>query len=761
MLKRIVSIRNVGRFKNCKANGDVSFRPYTLLFGENARGKTTFCAILRSLLTNDPAFVVGRATLGSSALPEVNLLTSAGNSVFREGNWSAAYPNIAIFDATYISENVYAGDAIDTEQRRSLYRVIIGAHGVALASRFKEIEEKVREKNSAIRDIRTQIQRHAAAGMSVEVFIALPEDEEIDTKIAAKKLDLQAANQAAELKLKTALKELIVPVFPTSFVGLLEKTLEDVAEDAERRVGEHIVRHQMEGRGESWINKGLSFVVDETCPFCDQDISDVSLIRAYRSYFSREYRALRDEVNQLKTQVDTALDEEVASDLEQTLVKNTASAENWKQYCELDKPVLPEAERVRGIIVALRDAARALIAAKASTPLEAVAPNLTFKQDLETFEALSNSLEIYNEQVATVNVIIAHRKNQAQIANVPDLKADLASLEAQKIRYTEEVRELCASYERLQGEKTDLEDQKGTVRQQLDTHTEQVITLYGQRINWYLDRINASFKITTPTYTYRGGSPNTSYQIVINEKKVDIGDPQNPADTPSFKNTLSSGDRTTLALAFFFAQLEQDPNRASKVVVFDDPFGSMDSFRRNHTVHQIQRCGDSCAQVIVLSHDPQFLHLLWKRIGAGERRKTLCMARIGEENTTIAEWNIEKAVQAPYRADLEKLQEFFSANQGDSRDVVQKIRPVLEAYCRNLSPLQFDEQDELGRMIGKIRDDGATHQLTEILEDLDELNTYSRRYHHEYNRNAATETINDEELLGYVKRTLKLVGCLL
>src|ERR1700684_3085429 len=74
MLQRIISIKNVGRFKNCVALGDVTFRRFTLIFAENARGKTTMCAILRSLFTNTPAFIIGRRntrkrrTAGGSAL---------------------------------------------------------------------------------------------------------------------------------------------------------------------------------------------------------------------------------------------------------------------------------------------------------------------------------------------------------------------------------------------------------------------------------------------------------------------------------------------------------------------------------------------------------------------------------------------------------------------------------------------------------------------------------------------------------------------
>ena len=134
---------------------------------------------------------------------------------------------------------------------------------------------------------------------------------------------------------------------------------------------------------------------------------------------------------------------------------------------------------------------------------------------------------------------------------------------------------------------------------------------------------------------------------IANNNAVDLGDAATPADRPSFRNTLSSGDRSTLALAFFLAELEQDAARTGKVVVFDDPFTSLDSFRRNHTIHQIYKCGQTCAQVVLLSHDSGFLKLLWDRVLVADM-KTLQFARVGEENTTIAEWNIEKAVQARY-----------------------------------------------------------------------------------------------------------------
>lgn len=760
MLQRIILIKNVGRFKNCAALGDVTFRRFTLIFAENARGKTTFCAILRSLFTNMPALVLGRATLGSPDPPEIQLLTAAGNIGFRNGAWNAAYPDIAVFDGTYVSENVFAGDAVDTGHRRNLYRVIIGAQGVALAARLDALDEQIKDKNAEIKDNRALMQRHLAPGMTAEVFIGLAEDADVDAKIAAKEQELQAARQAAQLQQKAGLTALAVPVFPAAFAALLAKTFANVAADAERRVGEHIARHRMQARGETWLTEGLGYVTDGTCPFCAQALDGVGLIQDYTSFFSREYHALRDEVTALKGQVDAAVGDRAAAGIEQAVLQNSNSAESWRQYCDVAAPVLPEAGRIGEIMGALRGAAQALLDTKAGTPLDAVPPDDRFTQALGDFEALRTSFGTYNGAVATANAVITARKQQAQAANVRDVETALARLKAQKARHTEEVRTLCATDARLQDEKTALEGEKRTARERLDAHTQQVITQYGQRINWYLERINAGFRITTPTHTYRGGPPSTSYQIVINQNTVDLGDPQTPADRPSFKNTLSGGDRSTLALAFFFAQIEQDANRANKVVVFDDPFASLDGFRRNHTVHQIARCGETCAQVIVLSHDPGFLHLLWERIAAGDR-KTLWMARVGEENTTIVEWDIEKAVQARYRADLDTLQRFFSDAEGDRRDVIQKIRPVLEAYCRNLYPTQFGEQEMMGSVVGKIRGAGAAHPLSSIVDDLDELNMYCRRYHHGENPNAATEAVDDAELQGYIKRTLKLVGCLL
>jgi wobble nucleotide-excising tRNase len=760
MLQKVISIKNIGRFGYCAARGDVTFRRYTLICAENGRGKTTLCAILRSLLTNSPAHIVGRKTLGSLEQPEVQLLLSNGHKTFRNGVWSESFQDMAIFDGTFVTENVFAGDVVETEHRRNLYRVIIGAGGVTWAGRVKELDNQIRDKTDEIRDARARLQQHIPPGLALDAFISLPEDVDIDAKIAVQEQELLAVQRAAQLQQRAGLATIPVPAFPSSFTQLLAKTFATVASNAEQPVLEHLAQHGMQAHGEPWLTEGLRYVTDNACPFCGQPLTGISLIQAYKDFFSREYHALGSEVTDLARQVDAAIGDRVAAAIQQTLLQNTNSVEFWQQYCRVEPPVMPEANRVAEVLINLRQAAQTVLQTKAGTPLVAILPDDRFTRALHAFEALRTSIANYNAAVADANALVDARKRETKTTNLHDVQNSIIKLKAQKGRHTDVVKDLCMMDSRLQQEKESLEKDKSQARQQLDLHTQRVITLYGQSINHYLERINAGFRITPPTHNYRGGSPNTSYQILINQHAVDLGDSATPADRPCFKNTLSAGDKSSLALAFFLAQLEHDASRGQKIVVVDDPFSSLDSFRRNHTVHQLHRCGQTCAQVIVLSHEPAFLKLLWDRFPEGER-KSLQLARIGEENTTIGEWDIEKAVQARYRADLIALQAFFSFGEGQPRDLIQKLRPVLESFCRNLYPTQFAEQDMMGAIIGKILAAGTSHPLYTIVDDINEVNMYCRRYYHGENPHAALEPIDNAELLAYVKRTLKLAGSLL
>ena len=142
--------------------------------------------------------------------------------------------------------------------------------------------------------------------------------------------------------------------------------------------------------------------------------------------------------------------------------------------------------------------------------------------------------------------------------------------------------------------------------------------------------------------------------------------------------------------------------------------------------------------------------------------KTLQLTRMGSGTGTIlSEWDIEDATRGDYPALHRTLWVYVYENEGTPRTVAQNIRLVLEQYLRLKLPHAFGDQEWLGDFIKKIRDADPNSTMAEaqvILSELEAINDFSKRYHHNQNAMSATEPIDDTELLAFTKRTLRLVG---
>ncbi|KAF0097110.1 MAG: hypothetical protein FD144_5377 [Rhodospirillaceae bacterium] len=365
-----------------------------------------------------------------------------------------------------------------------------------------------------------------------------------------------------------------------------------------------------------------------------------------------------------------------------------------------------------------------------------------------------------NIAIRNANDIIAAKKTEAEAADLTSAEAELNRRKAIKARHTDEVAALCAAHGQLVAEKANTEARKREVRRRLDSHTQAVVAPYEQRINDYLTAFNAGFTIAETKHSYPGGVATSSYQLVINNVGVDVGDGKTPLHQPSFKNTLSSGDRTTLALAFFFAHLERDPAIASKIVVFDDPFNSQDAFRRRQTAHEITKIGGRCAQVIVLSHDATFLKQLWDKAPTAGR-VGLVIADQRAQGSKFIPGDLERACQGRTATDIDNLQTYLTTGAGGLLDVIRKMRVVLETYCHTTYPSSFVEGDWLGDIVRKIREGGDAHPAHALYDELDQINDYTKQYHHGENVAEATpDSIDAAELTGFTRRTLRIVNAL-
>lgn len=760
MLRKIVHVRNVGRLLKVDAAGDVELRPMTLVFAENARGKTTLCDILRSVKTGDPNWILGRHALSTQDAAEVELLFDNRLSRFRSNKWDYIHPELEIFDSTFVNENVYSGDYVDHEHKRNLYRVIVGKEGVRLARRVDRIDAGMREIDHVIAPNRREVAALLPEMVSLDDFLGFEKVGNIDEQIKASKSEVAALQRSAEIAAKSELKIVDLPELPTNLEEILTRQLEGISSDAEQKVREHLSSHTINAN-EEWLSQGVKYTKEDKCPFCEQRIDGLDLISAYRAYFSEEYRMFKSAVESCRDQVERFGNEASLLRVKHVLEQNMDLAEFWEQFITFKKPTV-QLECVEKATQELSKTTLAAIEQKLSTLLESVKPNHEFLESQRAFGKIKQEVVEYNKAIAVTNTLIRNKKSDIELGDLKDAQKKLSRLEAIKTRHEEKGISVCEKYQNSLERKKLLEEKKVTAKQALDDYGTEILASFETRINEILGLFGASFRIGATTRQYLGGRPSSIYQIVIDEVGVGLGDQNTAVGMPCFRNTLSAGDRSTLALAFFIARAELDPNIDRKILIFDDPFCSQDRFRRTCTQQLICRLYERCKQIILLSHEPRFLRSCWEVI---ERSKTraLQITRIGEQNSSINPWNIEDETSSEYFQKIFELKKFAEKSVGDPRHIAQTIRPVLEEYLKFNWPSSFRENEWLGDFLQKMElavKGELLFALKGILSELEDINNFSKRYHHATNRGADTEPIDNGELTSFVIRTLQLIGAI-
>ena len=761
MLKKFVSIKNVGRFRNSKAQGNPELSKYSLILGANGYGKTTLCAVLRSLRTNDPAHILGRKTLDADNPPTVDLLLSSGIVRFDGESWSDTFPKLAIFDGVFVAENVHSGDVVDIEHRRRLYRVIIGEEGVRLAEEEARIGDESRRNTMDMTSKSVAIERNFPTGITLADLIDIPEDPDINKRLAKQERLIESLKRAKRIRDRPALSEYTLPRLPSGFSDLLARTLEGVADDAEAVIAQHLKEHGMGSDKASWLAEGLSHADGGDCPFCGQDIRGLPLLDAYRAVFSDRYEALRNEISEMRQKLDERFGASALGSLDQLSAKNESSVEFWRDHCDIDSAPVKLPAEVRQAMQSLGETAAEALKRKYSAPLEPIDPQGDrLAASRSAYSTARTAAKQVSAAIATANSLIAEKKHSTDAGDLDSEKIKLSHLQAIKIRHDAPVSQLCDEYGQLALRKKDFQRKKQEIRSKLNGFTHDVVRHYESRINEYLDAFNAGFRIARARHGYPGGKAASSYELVINEREVELGDQTTPEEEPSFRNTLSAGDRTTLALAFFLSSIERAPDLHSRVVVFDDPCSSQDAFRRNQTIQEIIKIARKCAQIIVLSHDAMFLKQIWEKSRTSERI-ALNLADHRAKGTKIQPLDLKRASQRRTVSEIDDLQTYLSVGEGEPLDVVKKMRIVLEAHCRTTYPAYFGESDWLGDIVKKIWEAGGAHPAADLLEHLEPINDYTSPYHHAERRGQAIPDLIDPiELMGYVKRTLAIVNAL-
>ena len=757
MIHRIRLLRNIGQFDSVDAAATIALTRLVLIYAENGRGKTTLCAVLRSLATGDPIPITERRRFTAAHPPHVVLDCDGGppDAIFQDGNWNRELPRLALFDDVFVDANIHSGLVVDTRHRQNLHELVLGARGVAISRTIQELVTRTENHNRALREKTAAVTEEIRHGFSVDNFCALPELSGVDAEIEATERALAAAREQDAVRTSPLLEALMLPAFDIEALDrILGRGLPDLDATAEAQVRAHVAR--LRAGGEQWLADGMQHLsqngTDETCPFCAQELTGSALIAHYRAYFSAAYRDLKTAIAASLKYVRRMHSGDVHAGFERAVRVTGERRAFWSRFCKVPETHIDTAHVVRTWNAA-REVIMAALSAKQAAPLERHTLEQSARGTIATYDALRLEISNLSDDLIAANDAIRVVQEQAAGANPETIARDRARLRATRNRHTPEIAALCTAYLEEKEAKAQTKRERTQARTALDEYRANAFPASQTAINVFLRRFNAGFRLDSVTSTPTRGGPTCTYQVVINDTSVVVGGGTPEEGEPSFRNTLSSGDRNTLALAFFFASLDQD--LASAVVVIDDPITSLDDHRSLTTVQEIRQLADRAGQAIVLSHDKRFLCRIWN--GADSTmRSALEIVRDGN-GSTVRTWDVAQDSVTEHDRRHLRLREFVDCGTGDTREAARAIRPHLEAFLRVACPEHFLPRTLLGSFLGICRQ--RFGQIGEVLDhaatqELGELTEYANRFHHDTNPAWETEEINDAELQSFVQRAL-------
>ena len=731
MLKKFIVIKNVGKFANYTHHGDLEFRKLTLVYAENGSGKTTLSTILRSFKTGDAAVVNAKKTLGAAGEIAISVLTENGMAQFRSGSWNQTKQNLEVFDSAFINNNVCSGYQIESEHRRNLCRFVLGEEGVRLVKEVEDLAQQYRDSGTSLTAAETKVKATQASPMEIATYLNLDENTTIEESIAAKEKQIATLRKASEVQKKSPPSKISLPVAHRErLVDLLSRRIEDVSSDAEAKTRYH-VQQCLDSHGETWLSSGMSYIKDERCPLCRQLLTGSDIVKCFQEYFSESYTAFKQEIRNFGKETDEDFSNLKLVALTKLFVENEASFDYWVDHVSFVRPKNPAAE-IEAIWPAIAAQIKSYVNRKLAAPLDPIEIDGDFLATWDTFIDVTRYLETYNYHVETITEQVALMKAELNAGNLNEALRELALFQNIRARHSKEAIIACEEYLAIVNHRKQLDKAKKDVKDRLDAYTDEIFGTYQERINGYLESFGAKFTITTPETTYAGGKPSSNYSLVINDCQVALAG-TGTEDRPFFGNTLSEGDKSTLAFAFFLARLDADSDLGEKVVVFDDPISSLDIHRKHRTQQQISQVLTRAKQVIVLSHDAFFLRQLWDNTVKAQCR-TLKIARTGH-SSTISEWDIIAATRPEYFRNFYQLLGFLErGHDGDLTEIARCIRVYLEGNLRLRFPNHFSEDTWLGGFVDKVRsaDDGDDLAILKPqLEELSDVNDFSKRFHHD------------------------------
>lgn len=755
MLERIHRVKGIGLLHDADGRQH-TFKKATLVYADNGVGKSTLASIFRSCASNNPELILRRKTIDGNYQPEVLLQFSSGQqSAFSNLSWSNSRPELLVFDADFVEQNVYAGGQVTTDQRKNLLQFALGSSAVSAQREYEQADNDALTAAQLVRDLTNQLAGFHR-GLLLQQFRELAEVADADNQIAALNERIVESQNIGLIQAKAMPKKLDEPDFDvTKIFDIFESSLSDIDLAAEQLVKQHLDSHAKPNLGR-WISDGHAFGETKNCPYCDQPLEGVYLIQAYRSYFNKDYNLLKASVADLARLISITTPESIIERLQASYETASAIIDGWQEHVEIAPPEF-DCETAKQKLDAIRGHLNALRRTKEANILESVGSGDTKNELVAIWDELVGIVKSCNDGIDNaVNLITAYKTHLAAV-NPDGLRQAIFSLELAKVRHRQDVIDIFSQLDAALAQEITSRAEKQNKKDALNAIMQRTLERYKGRINQLLSNFGAQFSIPNIDFNYRGGL-RSNYNLQMRGSDIEL-----TGGIPDFKTSLSEGDKRTLAFAFFIASVESDPDVANKVVFIDDPMCSLDLNRKHQTRLILKRVHDVCEQLIVLVHDIHFMRSLRDEIlraNAPQNIACVKLKTVANRYSNFDSIDVDKECESAYFKCHRVLGEYLNGTSQSSMEVARSIRPMLEGYLHRRFPGLINRDLLFGQIVDAIKNAPNSSPLVyaqNITNELNVINGYAGQYHHDTNPSADQVQIIDGELRGFVERAINVV----
>lgn len=761
MIAKVKRLKNIGKFYDYSGQANaLDWHKNTFVFAPNAYGKSTCVNVLRSLRENDPKLIRARKTLGAVAAPEAVIVVDGANHVFNGTRWDKPLPAIQIFDAPFIHANILAHE-IGHEHKKNIHKIIIGAAGIKLAEELTSLKTREKTKSQEVTNLVGQFNRDGFT-LSMDAFLAIAPAEEAAVGGRIQKLEQEIKSKESEAVVQALgfPRQVVPPSFDLGTAQTLAgKKIAAAHEAAEKKVLAHIDRNfKDKSQARQFIRQGMD-QIQADCPLCGQDLKNAAaLLKAYREFFDEAFRTYQQSVaGQIASLAKWNLDNDLTA-LASTHNANLATVRQWEPYLgSLTLPDLAETvDKCRANCAALNDAVRAELEKKQTDP--------NADADLSRFDAFADELATLKAAVEHYNaeVIQSTEKAKKYLADLP--KSDVAAIRAAlakeqeiKKRFAPEWKRWATDYPTAKKDSGDLQTQKNAKQKELEDYGKTIFDTYQKRINELLVRLGTDFTITglTGKTDERANESYSDFGFLILQQTVPLTARQD--DVPCFKNTLSEGDKSTLAFAFFLAALEKMQDLDKQVIVFDDPLSSLDETRREATASLLLELSPKVNQLNVFTHKKDFVFMLCDKI---TDNKTLQVRSDKKNGSQLAVFDAEEDRKSDHARLIEGMERYLVEDFGPTPESMQgNLRKLFETvlktkYYRALAT-DIKAKHGLATLLTTLFN--ANLLDAELKPRLFDICSVANGSHHGEIVDAAPKKLTRDELLPLILKALELV----